>query len=154
MWLIRVATHPEISLLGQEPGTQVFRELGEHPADQQFPGSRRDSTRRGLFFATSDTLEDRIRQVIHSTPSLTGIVLDCEGINFVDSQGVAKLLEIAELAEESAITLRLARLKASVRKTLERDAVLERIGPDHVHGSVFQAVQAQLSVTSRRPEGS
>ena len=102
----------------------------------------------GLFFATSDALEDRIRQVIHARPDLTGMVLDCEGINFVDSQGSAKLTEIVELAEESGITLRLARLKTSVRATLESDGVLERIGPDHIHGNVFRAVQAQLGASS------
>ena len=105
----------------------------------------------GLFFATSDTLEDRIRQVIHRTPGLTGIVLDCEGINFVDAQGAAKLKEVAELVEESAVTLRLARLKSSVGKTLERDGVLGRIGAEHIHGNVHRAVQAQLATGS--PEG-
>jgi SulP family sulfate permease len=145
LWLIWVATHPEISLLGREPGTQVFRELGEHPADEQFPGVVAIRLDGGLFFATSDTLEDRIRRVVHSTPALTGIVLDCEGINFVDSQGAAKMMEMVDLAEEAAITLRLARLKSQVRSTLERDGVLERIGPDKIHGNVFRAVQAQLS---------
>jgi sulfate permease, SulP family len=148
LWLIWVATHPEISVLGREPGTQVFRELGEHPADEQFPGVVAIRLDGGLFFATSDTLEDRIRRVIHSTPALTGIVLDCEGINFVDSQGAAKMMEMVDLAEEAAITLRLARLKSRVRSTLERDGVLERIGPDKIHGNVFRAVQAQLSSPS------
>jgi SulP family sulfate permease len=98
----------------------------------------------GLFFATSDALEDRVRHLIHATPGLTGIVLDCGGINFVDSQGAAKLGDVIDLAEESGLTLRLARLKPNVRSTLERDAIVERLGEDHVHGSVFRAVQAQL----------
>ena len=84
----------------------------------------------GLFFATSDALEDRLRELIHATPGLTGIVLDCEGINFVDSQGAAKMGDVVDLAEESGITLRLARLKPSVRSTLDRDGVLERVGTD------------------------
>jgi SulP family sulfate permease len=102
----------------------------------------------GLFFATVDTLEDRLRQVIHRTPGLTGIVLDCEGINFVDAQGAAKLREVVELVDESDVTLRLARLKSSVGQTLERDGVLERIGTEHIHGNVYRAVQAQLSAGS------
>ena len=88
-------------MLGRQPGTQVFRELDEHPDDEQIPGVVVLRLDGGLFFATSDTLEDRLRQVIHATPDLTGIVLDCEGINFIDSQGSAKLLEMVELAEES-----------------------------------------------------
>ena len=149
LWLVRVATNPGIAVLGRQPGTQVFRELGEHPGDEQVPGVVIVRLDGGLFFATSDTLEDRLRQVIHTTPDLTGIVLDCEGINFVDSQGAAKLMEMVELAEESGITLRLARLKTSVRPTLKRDGVFARFGPDRIHGNVFRAVQAQLAADSR-----
>jgi SulP family sulfate permease len=149
LWLVRVATNPGIAVLGRQPGTQVFRELGEHPGDEQVPGVVIVRLDGGLFFATSDTLEDRLRQVIHTTPDLTGIVLDCEGINFVDSQGAAKLMEMVELTEESGITLRLARLKTSVRPTLKRDGVFARFGPDRIHGNVFRAVQAQLAADSR-----
>jgi SulP family sulfate permease len=150
LWLVRVATAPGIAELGRQPGTQVFRELQEHPGDEQIPGVVVLRLDGGLFFATSDTLEDRVRQVIHETPDLTGIVLDCEGINFIDSQGSAKLLEMVELSQESAVTLRLARLKASVRPTLKRDGVFARFGPERIHGNVFRAVQAQLEESSGR----
>ena len=148
LWLVRVATAPAIAELGRQPGTQVFRELDEHPGDEQIPGVVVLRLDGGLFFATSDTLEDRLRQVIHETPGLTGIVLDCQGINFIDSQGSAKLLEMVELAQESAITLRLAHLKASVRPTLKRDGVFARFGPERIHGNVFRAVEAQLEAGS------
>jgi sulfate permease, SulP family len=150
LWLVRVSTNPGIALLGRQPGTQVFRELDEHPEDEQFPGVVVIRLDGGLFFATSDTLEDRLREVIHANPDLTGIVVDCEGINFIDSQGSAKLLEMVELAEESGITLRLARLKTSVRPTLKRDGVFARFGPDRIHGNVFRAVQAQLATGPRQ----
>ena len=118
LWLISVATRPNIPELGNEVGTQVFRELDEHPDDEPVPGIVAVRMDGGLFFATSDALEDRLRHLIHTTPGLTGIVLDCGGINFVDSQGVAKMGDVIDLAQESGITLRLARLKPSVRSTL------------------------------------
>ena len=58
------------------------------------------------------------------------------------------MAEIARLAEESGLTLRLARVKPAVAATLDRDGVLERIGPDHIHGSVHRAVQAQEAMTA------
>ena len=121
--------------------------------DEPVPGVVAIRMDGGLFFATSDALEDRMRQLIHATPGLTGIVLDCGGINFVDSQGVAKMGDVVDLAEESGITLRLARLKPSVRSTLERDGILERLGTEHVHGNVHRAVQAQLDTIATPPEG-
>jgi high affinity sulfate transporter 1 len=145
VWLVSVATHPDMPALGREDGTQVFRELDEHPDDQVYPGVAVIRLDGGLFFATADALEDRLRDVIHSTPSLTGIVLDCEGINFVDSQGSAKMTDIVKLAVESGIDLRLARLKPAVRAILERDGVTERVGEHMIHGNIYRAVQAQLA---------
>src|SRR5580693_6417073 len=144
IWLISVATRPRMPLLGREPGTQAFRELDEHPGDDQFPGVVVVRLDGGLFFATSDALEDRVREVALSTPGITGIVLDCEGIDFIDSQGSAKMREILELTKQGGTTLRLARVKPAVREVLERDGVLDRIGPDKTHGNVDQAVEAQI----------
>jgi anti-anti-sigma factor len=152
LWLVYVATHPDLPVLAREADTQVFRELDEHPGDEPVPGVLAIRMDGGLFFATSDALEDRLRELIHTTPGLTGIVLDCGGINFVDSQGAAKVGDILELAEDSGLTLRLARLKPPVRALLERDGVLDRVRPDRIHGNVYRAVQAQLDARSATPE--
>src|SRR5512132_413013 len=144
IWLISVATRPPMPLLGREAGTQVFRELDEHPEDERFPGVVVLRLDGGLFFATSDALEDRIREVALSASDIGGIVLDCEGIDFIDSQGSAKMREILELTERAGVTLRLARVKPAVRELLRRDHVLDRIGGHRIHGNVHRAVEAQL----------
>jgi high affinity sulfate transporter 1 len=144
LWLISVATRPPMPLLGREAGTQVFRELDEHPEDERFPGVVVLRLDGGLFFATSDALEDRIREVALSTSDIGGIVLDCEGIDFIDSQGSAKLRELLELTEQAGVTLRLARVKPAVRELLRRDHLLDRIGSHRIHGNVHRAVEAQL----------
>jgi SulP family sulfate permease len=97
LWLIAVTTHPNIALLGREPGTQVYRDISNYADDEQPPGVAVVRLDGDLFFATPDALEDRIRDVIRSRGTLHGIVLDCEGINFVDSQGSAKMAGIAPL---------------------------------------------------------
>ena len=131
-------------LLGREPGTQAFQELDEHPGDEQFPGVVVLRLDGGLFFATSDALEDRVREVALSTPEITGIVLDCEGMDFIDSQGSAKMREILDLTEQAGVTLRLARVKPAVRELLARDGVLDRMGADKLHEDIDQAVEAQM----------
>ena len=45
-WLVYVATSPSMPLLGREAGTQVFRDLDEHPDDETHPGRRRAAHRR------------------------------------------------------------------------------------------------------------
>ena len=145
IWLISVATRPRMPLLGREPGGQAFRELEEHPGDDQFPGVVVLRLDGGLFFATSDALEDRVREVALSAPEITGIVLDCEGIDFIDSQGSAKMREIIDLTGQAGVTLRLARIKPAVRELLARDGVLDRIGDDKTYDEVDQAVAAQMA---------
>jgi sulfate permease, SulP family len=151
LWLISVATRPPMPLLGREPGTQVFRELDEHLEDESIPGMVVLRLDGGLFFATSDALEDRIREVALSASDVGGIVLDCGGMDFIDSQGSAKLREILELTERAGVTLRLARVKPAVRELLRRDHVLDRIGGERIHGNIRQAVEAQM-IAADTPE--
>ena len=92
-WLVYVATQPPMPLLGREPGTQVFRDLVEHPDDETIPGIAVLRLDGGLFFATAEALDDRVRELADAEP-LRALVLDLEGVNFIDSQGSAKLAEI------------------------------------------------------------
>jgi SulP family sulfate permease len=149
VWLVYVATAPSMPLLGREPGTQVFRELDGDPGNETFPGVVVVRLDGGLFFATADAVEERFREV--AGDDVHTVVLDLEGVNFVDSQGAAKLTELTELAERNEVSLRLARLKPAVRAVLETDGVVERLGADHIHGNVHRAVEAQLAADSARP---
>ena len=145
VWLVYVATRPPMPLLGREAGTQVFRDLDENPGDETFPGIAVLRLDGGLFFATAEALEDRIRALAEDGHAASALVLDLEGVNFVDSQGAAKLTEIHQLTEADGVTLRLARVKPQVRAVLQADGVVDRIGADHIHGNVHRAVEAQLA---------
>jgi high affinity sulfate transporter 1 len=160
-WLIYVATRPPMPLLGREAGTQVFRDLDENPDDETFAGIPVIRLDGGLFFATTDALEDRVRGLAEEAPGTNALVLDLEGVDFVDSQGAAKLIEIHQAAKTNGVTLRLARLKPHVFKVLHADGVIQRIGADHIHGNVNRAIEAQLAdqrentpPTDRRPQDS
>jgi sulfate permease, SulP family len=144
-WLVYVAATPQMPVLGREPGTDVYRELDEHPDDETVPGivvMRLDS---GLFFATAEALDTRIREVIAETePPVEAIVLNLEGVDFVDSQGAAKLAELHQVAEANRVTLHLARVKPQVLDLLERDGVARTYGLDRIHRTLHQAVDAQM----------
>ena len=113
----------------------------ENPDDETFPGIVVLRLDGGLFFATSEALEDRVRAIGDGAHAL---VLSLEGVNFVDSQGSAKLAELHRLTQSTGMTLRLARLKPHVRTVLEADGVIDLIGADHIHGNVQRAVRNQL----------
>jgi sulfate permease, SulP family len=142
LWLVYVATRPSMPLLGREPGTHVFRDLVENPADETFPGIAVVRMDSGLFFATAEALEERLRALIQEDTS--AIVLDLEGVNFVDSQGSAKLAELQALTDAEGVTLRFARVKPGVMNVLRADGIIDLVGPDHIHGNVQRAVRNQL----------
>jgi SulP family sulfate permease len=103
----------------------------------------------GLFFATSDALEDRVREVALSTPDIRGIVLDFVAVDFIDSQGSAKMHEILTLTEQADVTLRMARVKPAVREVLRRDGVLDQLGDEGAYLSVAQALEAHIRSVER-----
>ena len=72
LWLVAVATQPGMPVLGREPGTQVFRDLIENPDDERPTDVVVVRLDGGLFFATSDALEDRVRTLVQESPGLTG----------------------------------------------------------------------------------
>ena len=77
-----------------------------------------------------------------SISGIIGIVLGCEGIDFVDSQGSAKLDEVLELTNQAGIALQLARVKPAVGDdVLRRDDFLDHLGMSRTHGNVHRAVE-------------
>jgi high affinity sulfate transporter 1 len=144
LWLVGVATHPQMPILGREPGTQVFRDVIDNPADELVPGVVVVRLDGGLFFATADALEDRVRGLVHGGRDIRCVVVDCEGINFLDSQGSAALDDVRLLCHQAGVALRLARVKPGVRTVLEHDGLVERLGADHIHGNVHRAVAAHV----------
>jgi anti-anti-sigma factor len=142
LWLVSVATRPPMPLLGRDPDTKVFRELDEDPRREEIPGVAVLRLDGGLFFATSDALVDRMREVAVDRPDVRTIVLNCEGIHFIDSQGSARIREIIERAESSGRVLLLARVKPEVRSVLERDGVMDLIGAERIHETVISAVES------------
>lgn len=153
IWLIAVATHPQMPTLGRERGTQVFREIDTNPGDEILPSVSVVRFDGGLFFATADALEDHVREVIQANPRLTGIVLDCGGINFIDSQGAASMADIVRLVRDAGVQLRLTRLKPGPRSVLEREGVITLIGADHIHGNIHRAVAAEQNDAENRGDG-
>lgn len=144
-WLVYVSTRPAMPTLGREPGTQVFRDLDLNPADETFPGIEVIRLDGGLFFATAEAFDERLRGLMAQDPPPSAVVLDLEGVGFMDSQGAAKMTELIDLTVAEGISLRLARVKPQILGVLDAEGALERIGADRIHGNVHRAVETELA---------
>jgi high affinity sulfate transporter 1 len=131
LWLVYVATSPPMPLLGRERNTGLFRELDEHPEDETFPETSVLRIDSGLFFATAEALEARVEAL----GNLQTLVLDCRGINFIDSQGAETLIGLHERMTERGAQLRLAHVKPQVLRVLREAGYAAE-----VHGNLARAV--------------
>ncbi len=148
-WLLRVVTSPPILPLGRASGTHVFRDLENHPDDEEVDGVLALRLEGALFFVTADSLEDRIQHLVQETePQTQVVILDFQSVNFIDSQGAEKLDQINSYLESNGIVLKLARVKPRVRAVLDRDGVTLRLGDGNLHLDVNEAVNAYVATSS------
>ena len=134
-----------MQVLGRQPGTQVFRGVDDHPDYETYPGLLVLRFDAGLFFASADALEERLVKLYYEAdPKPQTVVLDFEGVNFIDSQGADKVAELIELATARDIELRLARVKTEVKDLLQRDGVIDRLGESRIYGNVYEAAADRI----------
>ena len=72
-------------------------------------------------------------------------MLDLEGVDFIDSQGAAKLTEITQLMDVDSVALRLAASQTERSRGAPGRRNRREIGEDHIHGNVNRAIEAQLA---------
>ena len=145
-WLIYVATRPPMPLLGRERGHAGVPRARREPRRRDVPRRRRAAPRqRPVLRDEPGARGPRPSAGAGRVAPLGALVLDFEGVNFIDSQGAEQLAAILELVESSGGTLRLARVKPSVLAVLRADGFVDRLAADRIHGNVDRAVEAQLS---------
>ena len=144
-WLVYISASAEAPVLGREPGTQAFRAVDQHPDAETYPGLLILRFDAGLFFASSDSLTDRLRELAEDAdPPYDTVVISFEGVDFIDSQGSSTVGQIVELAKSYGAEIRLARVKPSVIDLLRRDGVIDELGENHVHPNVYEAVADRI----------
>jgi MFS superfamily sulfate permease-like transporter len=137
-------------VLGRQTGTQAFRSVEEHPDSKTYPGLLVMRFDAGLFFASAEALEDRLRELTQSAdPQYHTVVISFEGVDFIDSQGSEEISKILGLADTYGTEVRLARVKPDVLDLLRLDGVIDELGEHHVYGNVYEACVDQLPESRR-----
>jgi SulP family sulfate permease len=148
VWLVYINATPKIPVLGRQPGTEVFRSVTRYPDSETYPGLLVVRFDGGLFFASADALGDRLRELAQQpTASYDTVVVSFEGVDFIDSQGSAKVRQTLELAHTYDVELRLARVKPEVVDVLARDGVIDELGEQNLFGNVHHACADHMSTT-------
>ena len=73
-------------------------------------------------------------------PPVTRVLIDMEGVNYLDLEGSDMLNMITKDMKGVGVEIHLARVKHEVMEMLEKDGVDQVIGRDHIHAKVVEAV--------------
>jgi anti-anti-sigma factor len=140
--LIARSSRPDIPVLGRSPGTEVFHRLAENPDSETYPGLVILRFDGPLYFATANALRAKVREMATDvTPPVTMVLIDMEGVNYLDLEGSDMLNEIAKNMKGVGVEIHLARVKHEVMEMLKKDGVDQIIGRDHIHNKVAEAVR-------------
>ena len=141
LWLVGVATHPQLPELGQATRYDGVPRVAAHPEDELDPGVAVLRIDSGLFFASCEAVEDRVRDLDPRATRAARAGARLRGDELHRLTGDAQVAAIARLTREAGLELQLARLKDAVAVVLDRDGCLDLIGRDHLHGNVDEAVR-------------
>ena len=96
-----------------------------------------------LFFANADVLREQVMQLVdESDPPTRTVVLDAEGMVDMDITGAETLEALLDDLEGRDVRFVMARVRASVRTTMQRLGVEDRLGPENIHLTIRAAVRA------------
>lgn len=147
---IGYSSRPRIAVLGRIPGTTTWGDTEDQPGAATTPGVLVIRPDGQLFFGNADRLKDAVRdQVARAAPAPHTVVLNLVGSYGL---GVPVLDTLGDLRTELArqrIELRLARVHADTARRLRNHTLGKALGPDRIHVTVSDAVNA--AATTHHP---
>ena len=119
---------PHVPVLGRH-ADGTYRDATHHklPTDDLVVLLRFDGR---LFFGNAEHFEESILNALAAKPQARAVLIVADGINVIDSSGVAMLEELARYLRDNNIFLGFAEMKWRALRTLERAGLVAALGPD------------------------
>jgi SulP family sulfate permease len=139
--VLRRAIMPPTAVLARVTGRTTWRNIDNHAGAHTVPGLLVYRFDAPLFFANAAVLgEEVVRIVDESDEPVREVVLDAEGMVDMDITGAETLDELLDALDDRGVRLVLARVRTTLRTTLRRLGLEERLGPGSFHMRVRDAV--------------
>jgi high affinity sulfate transporter 1 len=142
----RVSARPQLHVLGRIPSTTSWAPLSGTDHAAQLPGVLVVLFATPLWYANAEHFRVEVKAAMaRALGPLHVVVLDTIGMSDIDFTGSRALRRVLDDLDSEGIAFGLARTGTHVREGLRRSGLLQRIGSDHLYGSVDEAV-VSLSV--------
>ncbi|HKB36170.1 MAG TPA: SulP family inorganic anion transporter [Gemmataceae bacterium] len=141
--LIYRTSHPQGAVLGQLPGTEVYRDVRRHPEALTFPGLLIWRAGGDLFFASIRQLELGLKSTLAaSRPPPRHVLVDADSVNFIDTSACDALLNFIEELQSQDITFALAGVRDEVRGRMRLAGIEDLVGSTNFYERVADGVRA------------
>jgi SulP family sulfate permease len=133
---------PEVVELGRVSGTVHYRNIERHPEAVTSRDGALVRVDGPVDFLSSAAIGARLRQMVRDRPTLSWIVIDCDGVTGLDSTGVRLLDDLLRGFAEADVELRLVSLHGPQRDLIGRAGLWEELVEGRAHGSIERALRS------------
>lgn len=148
-------TRPQTLLLGNIPGTALYRNVEQYKEASRVPGFLILGIASPIYFANSTYLRERILRWVQDEEdrienekanTLQYVILDITAVTTIDTTGINSLLELKKTLTKQGLQAALVNPGAAVMEKLERAKVIESFGGDCLFMSVGEAIYSFSSM--------
>lgn len=145
-WFVVKTTRPHTAVLGHLPGTTSYRNIANYPEAQVIDGVLILRIDAQFYFGNVSFLKERLEALV--TSEIRVVILDCSGVNQLDSSADEALHGVLRDLRDRRVHLMMSNVKWPVRTVLERSGFTEAIGTENIALTVHHAV-GHLQATGR-----
>jgi high affinity sulfate transporter 1 len=157
--LLLTVTRPHTALLGNIPGTKVYRNVNQYKDAKQVPGVLAIRLDAPLYFSNSNYIRERILRYLHDEQdnvalSANGLpvqylILDLTPVINIDVTGIIALEELETALKKKNIQLAISNPATSALEKLANSGFIERLGQQWVFLTVADAVQVTALLVNK-----
>ena len=140
--VVRRQYTPKDFVLGvSDGGPQTYQSAT--PGTQSAPGLIVFRYDAELFYANANRFVDDIESLVEKAPDeVRWLILDAAGLDDIDYSAGISLAGLLDYLASRQITFAMARADTGLLDTLGAYDLLDRIGPDHLHDTLAEAIEA------------
>ncbi|KAJ3702647.1 hypothetical protein LUZ61_006352 [Rhynchospora tenuis] len=144
-------TRPRIALLGNLPGTTIYRNVEQYPNAYKVPEVLILRVDSAIYFSNANYIKERIlrwlrdeRDLIreHGLPDIKYLIIEMSPVTDIDTTGIHSLEELHKISTKREVQLVIANPGPLVTDKLQAAKFVELIGHEHIFLTVADAVAA------------
>ncbi|KMT03692.1 hypothetical protein BVRB_8g190290 [Beta vulgaris subsp. vulgaris] len=144
-------TRPRIALLGNLPGTTIYRNIQQYPAASTIPGVLIIRVDSSIYFSNSNYVKDRTLRWLTdedelnektNLPKTQYLIIDMSPVIDIDTSGIHALEDLNKSLQKREIRLLLANPGPVVMTKLYDAKFVDVVGQDNIFLTVGDAVRA------------